>query len=353
MSKVRVAVVGAGTIAEVGHLPYYQKHPEVELTAIVDRNEKRARDMKEKFSIPKTYPSLSEMIKSESIDAISICTPNVSHVPLCIEALKNGIDVLVEKPLAVTYHEAKELQRVADNTGRIVMVGMTHRFRNESQVVKRLTGENEFGKLYYVKAQLMRRRGTPKGWFTDYSMSGGGALMDIGVHALDLAWWLVGKPVPLAVSGFLYQGLGHYRTEMISSWKSALPVIGEPTFNVEDFVTAFFRFQDQMVLHLEVSWAIEGPQDEGLKVFLYGEKGGAALDPLRVYGEKKNLLFENQLLIEKNNPYEAEINHFIEAVKERTKPMSPLEDGVEIVKMLEGAKISSEQGREIDFHNCI
>lgn len=349
MSKVRVGVVGAGKIAEVGHLPHYQKHPEVELVAIVDQNEERAEEMKEKFHLHRAYSSLSEMVKRESLDAVSICTPNVTHVPLCFEAIEHGLDVLVEKPLAVTYEEAKALEKAAERVQRIIMVGMTHRFRNEANVLKKFVEAKEFGKLYYVKTQIMRRRGTPKGWFTDHSLSGGGALMDIGVHALDLAWWMAGKPKPIRVSGFLYQGLGDYPTELVSSWTSAAAKGGRSRFDVEDFATAFIRFEDEMVLHLEVSWAAEGPQDDALKVYLYGEKGGASLDPLMVYGEKNHILHESQLIIERNSYYEAEIRHFIESVSTREKPSSSLEDGIAVVKMLEGIRRSAELGMEIDL----
>mgnify|MGYP000975250748 FL=1 len=188
MKKVRIGVVGVGTIADGAHLPEYARHSQVELTAIADTNLERAKTIAEKYNIPNVYDNAETLIKSGQVDAISVCTWNVSHVPIAKLAVENGIDVLVEKPLGLSYAETKELASLVKEHERIGMVGMTHRFRNDARVLKRFVDSGDLGDIYHVRAQILRRRGTPTGWFVDNKYSGGGPLMDIGVHVLDLAW---------------------------------------------------------------------------------------------------------------------------------------------------------------------
>ncbi|WP_019908028.1 Gfo/Idh/MocA family protein [Thermoanaerobacter indiensis] len=350
MEKLKVAIIGAGSIAEIGHLPYYKNHPKVQLVAIVDKDLKRAQYMQEKYSIHKIYSSFEEMVNDIKVDAVSICTPNVDHFPIAWEALNRGIHILVEKPLTTTYEEALKLQKIAIEKKCVAMVGMIHRFRNDVKALKKYVETGELGDIYYAKAKILRRRGTPRGWFTDKGSSGGGALMDIGVHALDLAWWLAGSPLPISVSGHLVKGIGPYNTDFIHVWRSAIDEnnnLGK--FDVEDFATAFIRFEKGLVIHLEVSWAINGPQDEGLKVELYGTKGGLTLEPLAFYYEKNNVFNEMKLVVNKNNPFEEEINHFVDSILNGTVPNSSIEDGVEVVKMLEAIMKSSESKEEIKF----
>jgi len=348
MEKLKVAIIGAGSIAEMGHLPYYQKHPQVELVTVVDKNLKRAQYMQEKYSIPKIYSSFEEMVDDIKVDAVSICTPNVDHFPVAWEALNRGIHILVEKPLTNTYEEALKLQKIALEKKCIAMVGMTHRFRSDVKALRKYVETGKLCDIYYAKAKILRRRGTPRGWFTDKGRSRGGALMDIGVHALDLAWWLAGRPLPLSVTGHLVKGIGPYSTNFTHVWRSAIDKdenLGK--FDVEDFATAFIRFENDLVIHLEVSWAINGPEDEGLKVELYGTEGGLTLEPLAFYCEKDNMFNEIKLIVNKNNPFEEEINHFVDSILKGTVPNSSIEEGAEIVKMLEAIVKSSELKKEI------
>ncbi|MFT4416479.1 Gfo/Idh/MocA family protein [Fredinandcohnia humi] len=354
MGKIRVGVIGAGTIAEIGHLPYYQQHPDVELVSVVDMNLERARSIANKFGASSAYQTAEEMFENEDIDAVSICTSNVSHIPLAQLAITNGVDVLIEKPIGISYADAQALAKKVAKNNRICMVGMTHRFRNEAIAAKRFIDNGDVGDVYYVKAKILRRRGTPTGWFTDKSIAGGGPLMDIGVHVLDLAWWLVGKPNPETVTGHLVKGIGKYNTEMFSTWNSSQPENREnQIFDVEDFGTALIRFDNGIVLHLEVSWAINGAQDEGLKVEVFGTKGGISLEPLVYYTEMNNIFLESKLAIEKNNPMESEMNHFIESVQTRNQPLIDANDGAKIIGMLEGIYLSSDFKKEINIRKDI
>lgn len=345
MKKVRIGVIGVGTIADSAHLPEYARHPQVELTAIGDTNLERAKYIGEKYNIPNVYESGEDLIKSGTVDAISICTYNVSHVPLAKLAVENGIDVLVEKPLGISYAETKELADLISKHDRIGMVGMTHRFRNDARVIKRFVDNGDLGEIYHVRAQILRRRGTPTGWFVDNSCSGGGPLMDIGVHVLDLAWWLAGQPEAELVVGKLATGLGNYQTELIGRWQSSSPHNQDlEIFDVEDFASAFISFANGMSLSLEVSWALNGPQDDALKVDLFGTEAGISLDPLRFYLERHNILLESQLAFDQNNWFADEIDHFITSVQNRTEPIPTIEQGARVVQMLEAIMQSSKNG---------
>lgn len=268
---IRVGVIGVGSIAEIAHLPNYRKNDQVVLAAVADFNEQRAQSVANKFGVAAAYTDVEQMLANENIDAVSICTPNTSHVPLALTAIRHGVDVLLEKPLSTDYSEAKALVAEAEKANRICMIGMPHRFRNQARALKHLVDAGELGDIYYVKAKILRRRGTPTGWFTDRSKSGGGSLMDIGVHALDLAWWITGMQKPAKISGQLVQGIGKYNTLMTGRWKSADAANQDNSvFDVEDFSTAYIRFENGMVLSLEVSWALNGPQDDAVKVDAYG-----------------------------------------------------------------------------------
>lgn len=348
MSKIRVGVIGVGSIADAGHLPQYAMHPEVELVALADQDAERLKAMGAKYGVTKLYDSAEALFANEKLDAVSICTWNRSHVPIAKLAVQNGVDILVEKPLGVNYAETAELAEAVKKANRVGMVGMTHRYRNESQALKEIVESGALGRIYYIKAKILRQRGTPTGWFTDFSQSGGGPLMDIGVHALDLAWWIAGQPEPKSVYGQLVKGLGNYQTKMQGRWRSSVPYNQDlSVFDVEDFATALIRFKNGIILSLEVSWALNGPQDDEVTVQIFGDKGGVSLAPLAMYMEKDGYLLESAISIQRNNPFEAEINHFVESVKNRTTPISSIDQGAKVVQMLEAITQSSKEEREI------
>ncbi|GGE38198.1 oxidoreductase [Pullulanibacillus camelliae] len=350
MSKIRVGVIGAGSIAELGHLPYYHTHDAVELVALADLDQERAEVMAKKFDVPHVYSDYEDMLTKEALDAVSVCTPNGAHILPALAAVKHGADVLVEKPLGISYAECQKLLVAVEQHEKIAMVGMTHRYRNEAKALKAIIETGDLGDIYYAKAQILRRRGTPTGWFTDFAKSGGGPLMDIGVHALDLAWWLLGKPVAETVSGHMVTGIGRYDTAMQSRWKSAVPYNQDNrVFDVEDFASAFIRFQNHLVVSLEASWATNGAQDDAIKIDIFGSKGGVSLEPLTFYSEKANLFTEANIAVDRNDPYETEIAHFVSSVRQHKQPISPVTDGAYVVRMLEGIKQSAEQKKEVSL----
>lgn len=347
MSKIRVGIVGIGMIAHMFHIKEYQNNPQVELVGVADLDMKRAKEVAHGLGVS-AYGSAEEMFIEAKPDAVSIATFNESHVELSILALEHGIDVLVEKPMAVSSEQALRLKAKAAESDRICMVGMSSRFRHDCRALHGICASGELGEIYFAKARILRRRGVPFGWFTNFDQSGGGPMMDIGVHALDTVWWMMGCPQPDQVMGKLFRKVAPYETEGVGFYSAMSKDNKEnPVYNVEDLGTAFITFKNGAVLTVEASWAVNGSQDDALKIDLYGTKGGASLDPFTVFMESDHIPVEHTLKVNENNYYQEEINHFINCVLQRKQPVADVAQGTEIVRLLEGIRLSSEKNTAI------
>ncbi|MET3697574.1 predicted dehydrogenase [Bacillus oleivorans] len=351
MEHVKVALIGVGAIAESTHLVNLKEHPDVTIEAVVDVNLERAKELAAAHGISHYFSTIDELIAAVQVDAVIISTPNQTHMPIAKRAAKQGIHVLAEKPIGTDLDEVEEFLELARKNNVLTMVGMPHRFRRDVQILKEYAEQNTFGNVYYVKAKLFRSRGTPKGWFTNKALSGGGAMMDIGVHVLDLAWWLMGQPKVQAITGKTLLGLGDYQTKYVSSWESKNKSLNANwVFDVEDFGAAWIRFTNGTVLSLEISWALNGEQNESITIDMYGDKGGASLSPLAIYKEENGVLGKITPIFQENQIFKDEINHFVECIKWKAKPLITGEDGFEVLKMLNGIYESSEKQREVFFN---
>ncbi|HWO76624.1 MAG TPA: Gfo/Idh/MocA family oxidoreductase [Bacillus sp. (in: firmicutes)] len=348
MELLKVALIGVGAIAESTHLVYVKEHPDVSIEAIVDVNLERAKKLAEAHGVRHYFSSIDELIASIQVDAVIISTPNQTHMPIAKRAAEHGIHVFVEKPIGTDVSEVEEFLEVARKNNVITMVGMPHRFRRDVQVLKEYAEQNTFGNVYYVKATLFRRRGTPKGWFTNKALAGGGAMMDIGVHVLDLAWWLMGQPKAHSITGKTLSGLGDYQTKFVSSWESKNKSLNaNHVFDVEDFGAAWIRFENGAVLSLEISWAINGDQNEAISIDIFGDKGGATLSPLAIFKEENGVLGKTTPIFQENQIFKDEMHHFIECIRTKAKPLITGEDGYEVLKMLLAIYESSEKQKEV------
>lgn len=350
MKKVRVGVVGIGSIAHMFHLDNYRDHPEVELVAVADTDKERAISTATEYGGIVAYGSAKEMFEAEDLDAVSICTFNNSHVELALLALQHGLDVLLEKPMAMNMEEAEALKAAEYASDNLVMIGMSHRYRNDSQVIQRTVESGELGHIYFAKTKILRRRGVPVGWFTDNQYSGGGPMKDIGVHVLDLAWWMMGKPEPDKVVGKLFREIAPYRDDASFPYAAySKENKEEGLYNVEDLGVAFITFKNGAVLTVEASWAINGSQDDAVKVELFGTKGGATLEPLTLFRDTGGIPVEHTLGVPETDFYKKEIGHFIECVQQRKKPLSDVEQGATVTSLLEAIRISSESNDIFKF----
>ncbi|OPH57653.1 oxidoreductase [Paenibacillus ferrarius] len=352
MSNIHVAVIGAGSISEM-HLKSYQNNPDVVLYAICDLNEERAKAKADKYGIPHVYTDYKKLLADPRIDAVSICTWNNSHAPISIAALEAGKNVLTEKPLCKTVEEALAVEAAVQRSGKVLQVGFVRRYASNTAIVKSFVDNGQLGEIYYAKASCIRRLGNPGGWFSDIERSGGGPLIDVGVHVIDLCWYLMGRPKVKSVSGNAYKKLGNRaNVKNLAFYKAADYDASHNT--VEDMANAMIRFENGASLLVDVSFTLHAKEDE-LTVKLYGEKGGAELEPeLSIITEKYDTILNltpqiNNLSFDFVAGFQQELNYFIEVCQGTKETLSPVQDGVEMMKILCGIYESSAQGKEIHF----
>ncbi|MFD2614931.1 Gfo/Idh/MocA family protein [Paenibacillus gansuensis] len=350
MNKLKIGVIGAGSISDM-HLQAYAKNHNAELYAICDVNRERAAAAAEKYRMQHVYTNYADLLANPDVEAVSICTWNNSHAEISIAALRAGKHVLVEKPLCRTVEEANAIEVAVRETGKTLQVGFVRRYDANAQLVKHFINQGELGDVYYAKASCIRRLGNPGGWFADPERSGGGPLIDLGVHIIDLCWYMMGRPKPVSVSGNTYHKLGNRsNVNNLSFYKAA--DYDPATNGVEDLANALIRFENGASLLIDVSFTVHAKQDE-IAVKLYGDKGGVEIEPeLAMVTEKYDTILNmapqtDSKSIDITQAFCNEINHFISCVQKGTAPISPVEDGVSMMKMLCGIYESAAKGREV------
>jgi len=351
MRKIKVGVIGAGSISDM-HFEAYKANENVKIAAVCDLNERRAREKAEYYGANQYYTDYNELLSVQEIDAVSICTWNNSHAEISTAALNAGKHVLVEKPLCKTVDEALEIERaVREVDDQVLQVGFVRRHGTNAQVLKKFIDADDFGDIYYAKASYIRALGNPGGWFADKARSGGGPLIDLGVHVIDLAWYLMGKPKVTSVSGNTYSRLGNRsHIEHKSFYKAA---DYDPDQNtVEDMFNALIRFENGASMMVDASFSLHTKRDTG-ELKLFGEKAGAEIDPqLHITTEKHHTILNVTPEIDASSfdmmsGFQNEIDHFITCVKGEADTIAPVEDGVEIMKVLAAIYESSETGKEV------
>ncbi|NHN28263.1 Gfo/Idh/MocA family protein [Paenibacillus agricola] len=350
MPKLKIAVIGAGSISEA-HLNAYSVHPEVELTAICDLNEARAQEKAERFHAASFYTDYKALLASPEVDAVSICTWNQSHAEIAIAALAAGKHVLCEKPLCKTVEEALKVQEAVKLSGKVLQVGYVRRHGMNVQILRKFIDAGELGEIYYAKASSLRRLGNPGGWFSDSERSGGGPLIDLGVHSIDLCWYLMGKPKVKSVSGNTYRKLGNRsHIENLSYYKAA--DYNADKNDVEDLANALIRFENGASILFDASFTLHASKDE-LSIKLYGDKGGAEVEPeLKIIAEKHATILNMTPQVDHPSfqfqpGFDAEISHFVDCCRGRLETICPVEDGVEMIRILTAIYESAASGQEI------
>ena len=345
MSKtVRIGIIGAGGIAREAHLPGYiaQKERGVEVVAVCDVVPGKAAAFATKFDIPRSYESYGEMLDKEDLDAVSVCTPNIAHKKATVAALGAGLHVLCEKPIAMNLDEGREMVEAAHKAGKVLQIGLQKRFEPESQTIKRFVEAGDFGDVYYGEATYLRRRGIPNwGVFTQKKLQGGGALIDIGVHALDLTMWLMGNPKPVAVMGATYDMFGK-RKGVVSPWGPWDP----DKFDVDDMGVAMVRFENGATLILRASWAMH--MDNIAQTRVLGTKGGASTPPLCIYKDMHGAMVNiTPTTLPKYRAHTKEVEHFIACVKGEAECLVVPEQVLDVQAVLDAVYRSSETGQQV------
>jgi predicted dehydrogenase len=342
--STRIAIIGAGGIAAV-HLAALAKEPRVELKALADISLERARALGEKHGVPLYYADYRDLLTNEEIDAVIVCVPNHLHAPVAIAALEAGKHVLSEKPMAMNAMLAEEMIKVAERSGKVLMIAQNNRFHSESLLLKSWVEQKRLGRVYHIKTGWVRRNGIPGwgSWFTRKELAGGGPLIDVGVHVLDLALWVLGYPKPVSVFGQAYSMFGPHKRKL-SGWGEFRP---DGVYDVEDLAVALIRFEDGSTLALDASWASHIPE-ERVYLDLYGEQGGASLDLIHhtvtLFQEGQEGFIDSVYRPPKRDDRLALLQNFIDVIHGRAEPVCRPEQSLLIQHILDAVYRSAETG---------
>lgn len=326
------------------HAIHFRDCPEADLVALCDLDESRLAEVAAETHPRRTYTRWEDVLADPEIDAVSVVLPNALHAPVTIQALEAGKHVLCEKPLAMSAAEGEKMVATARRLGRKLMLHFNVRFTRTAQAVKRAVDDGHVGHIYYVRSIWNRRRGIPRlgGWFTQKQLSGGGALIDLGVHRLDLALWMMGYPKPVSVTGATYDHLG----KMIAEREGK-------AFDVDDLAAAFVRFENGASLSLDTSWASNTERREDQSIHFFGTVGGAVIrntdeayqfEARIVKDEFGEMKFWDPQPLE---PLETAQQHFCRAILSDTEPMATGEQGVTVMRLLDAIYESAASGREV------
>ena len=358
MTKIiKAGVVGCGGIANGKHLPAIKRNGKIELVAFCDLIKERAEKAKEEYGTPdaRVYTDYKDLVK-EDVDVVYVLTPNNAHAPVSIAAMKAGKHVMCEKPMAKTYAEAKEMVETAKETGKILTIGYQNRYRADSQYLKSVCEADELGDIYYAKAHAIRRRAVPTwGVFLDEEKQGGGPLIDIGTHALDLTLWMMNNYEPASVTGSTYRKLAD-QTQTGNAWGDWDP----EKFTVEDSAFGFIKMKNGATIVLEASWALNSLEVDEAKTSLCGTKAGADMkDGLRI-----NRVHHGRQCVEKpdlgaggvafydgteEKPADIEAEVFYNAVTKGTPLTVEPEQALVVTQLLEAIYESAKTGKTIYF----
>ena len=348
--KLRVGIIGVGNIAEQ-HIQAYKANHRVELYAFCDINEQRVKQKGAKHGVTRLFTNKDDMLSLPELDAVSVCTWNSEHAPCTIAALNAGKHVLCEKPMATCTTDAIAMQEASIRNNKLLMIGFVRRYGNDAAILKDFIDQGSLGDIYYSKATYLR--GNAGGWFGDKSRSGGGPLIDLGVHVLDLVRYLSGNPKPISVYGATFQKLFNRPNikNNVEYQASDVSSRGTTPCDVEDLASALIRFEDGSVISLEASFSLNIKSPIG-RIEMFGTKGGAKVEPeLELYndinGYLTNITFSAPTALSFNGLFAKEINHYVNCLLDGIECLSPAKDGVEIMRILDAIYESAALGHEI------
>lgn len=349
MKKIKVAVIGCGNIARA-HVPAYAQNPTAEIKYLVDIKQERATELAEKYSVPYTATDFREILGDKEVEAVSICTPNDTHAPIAIECLNAGKNVLCEKPASVSFELVKEMKKAADRNGKILNIGVVNRFNTAVNKIKDMIENDELGKVYHIYCSFRGHRSIPGlgGPFTTKDKSGGGVLIDWGVHFLDLIFYCLGLDSALTVSGEIYSELGKdmEKYAYVDMWAGPPDYSG--TYDVEDFVTGLVRTAGPTI-SLNGAWA-QNIGESAMFVEFLGTKAGIKLQyggDFKIYSAKNGVLYETLPTFSKADMFYDEIDSFLRSAMENTKNRANIDKVMITSEVLEAIYKSAKLGREV------
>ncbi len=351
--RIRAGVIGLGV--GLNHANGYLRNPDAELVALCDMSEARLHTVGEELGIPpeRRFTDVERLLSVPGLDAVSITLPNHLHAPIALAAFQAGLHVLCEKPLARSAQEAQTIVDAAHASGRTLMVCHNYRFRPDARWLHTLEQEGQFGRIYYAKAGWVRNRGIPGvgSWFTRGEQAGGGPLIDLGVHMLDLSLWLMGHPRAVSVSGSTFAEFG---PRGMKGFQGRWATTGGGVNDVEDLASGFVRFENGATLTLEVAWASHTASGrDDYFVTLFGTDGGAELyvanyadmDTVRYFTEVGDAPVEMRPTIRSTvKGHYLAVDHFVHALQTGTPPESTGEQGVALLQIIDALYQSGPVG---------
>jgi predicted dehydrogenase len=332
----------------------FARTPRCTIAALCDLDEARMRDVADELKIePAFFSDYRALCRSPEIDAIFVGTPNQLHVPIGLEAVRNGKHVLMTKPLADSLDPARTLVEAAEAAGVVGMMSLSGRFSAVTQYLGRLTSAGELGRVYYARSRSIRRSGIPS-WSAGFIERGGGAWRDMGVHMLDAAWWLMGQPQPVSVAGVSGAEFGP-RGRGFWNYAPQTPEVAA-RYAADDYAGGFIRFANGAGLQIESFWASHQPDETAIELF--GTEGGARLDPfggsehnpaplqiLRTVGDAPA---DTAVRMPKGpDSWERIATHFVSCILDGTPCEAPLRHGLIVQEVLEALLVSAAEGAEV------
>ena len=347
---IKVGIIGVGSISN-SHIQAYINNPNCEVCAFCDIDEKVLKAQSEKYNVKEIYTDYNEMLEKADIDAVSVCAWNSEHAPATIAALNAKKHVLCEKPMSVNTQTAIEMQKAAEKNGKLLQIGFVRRHGNDMKIFNEFKDAGYFGEIYYGKATYIRRNGNPGGWFGDKSRSGGGPLIDLGVHVIDFMRYATGNPKAVSVYGATFHKLGDRNNLKTPKGYYSASHTENDICDVEDLASAMIRFDNGFVLSVEASFSLNTKEDQG-RIEIFGTKGGAKLEPeIELYSEDNGYMTNTTLCAKTSLDFsiifQNEIDHFIDCIENGTKCIAPAEDGVEMMRILDAIYESAKTGHEV------
>ncbi|HPP84340.1 MAG TPA: Gfo/Idh/MocA family oxidoreductase [Bacillota bacterium] len=351
MSKIKVAIIGCGTIANNAHIPAYMANPDAEIKYFCDIFPERAKAAVEKYNCGIAITDYKEILADPEVEAVSVCTPNKMHSTITIDCLKAGKHVLCEKPAARNYTEALAMQEAQHKYGKVLNIGVVNRFNAAVNKLREMIQRGDLGEVYHVYVSFRAHRSIPGlgGAFTTKEIAGGGVLIDWGVHYLDIVMYCCGDPKPLTVSAKAFSKLGVDMKNYVyeSMWAENTKDLNG-TYDVDDFVTGFVRTEGPTIT-FNGAWAQNIGVSETYIDFL-GTKAGARLNyggDFTVYTTACGGLVNLKPKFTPNNHFQAEIDSFLRCIKTGEKLPAHIDTVIITAKMMQAMYDSSEQNREI------
>ncbi|MBN1863922.1 MAG: Gfo/Idh/MocA family oxidoreductase [Victivallales bacterium] len=345
MKKLKVGVIGLGMGAS--HVRGFNSHPSSEVMAVADVDKARLDSRADELGVEKRYSDPMEMLAKEKLDIAAIVVPNKFHKPLTIAALEAGCHVLCEKPMAMNAKEAEEMLKASKRCRKRLMINFSFRFTPQSYALKQEVDSGILGKIYYARTVWLRRRGMPGfgGWFGQKKLAGGGPIIDLGVHRLDLALYLMNYPKPVWVMAATFDHIA--REKALKSGK---------LFDVEDMGVASIKFDDGAMLTLEASWAGNIKNNEEMETRLLGSKGG-----LRQFNLGEGYEFDAEIYLERDGrqydmrlhpPVPAarqSMHHLVDCIIEDKPHTATGEEGLVVMKILDAIYKSAATGKPVSL----